>query len=1215
MTARLGGRLVFLLALSVFLSPASSIAVEQQSVPPTAESSAPKPSAAVEKMLNDAMSLEDAKQPMESLKKASEALEAAHQTNDVAGAALAQQALAKALQDVARTDDAVAAWIEAAQLWAGIGCTPQQITALVRAGLLRIPDRKSEAETLFGQALSIGKAETQHPEPVAQALYDAGIAIGDRGQEPPALDYLALTLTIREKQAPESLNMVETLNALAKYARNRGIRNTDDQYYSVAKDYATRAVEIGQRVAPDSSLLAESFRRLGTVDLDASSDPVAARQHYLTALSIERTAAPAGSELQATILRDLALLETQLTNFTLAHEYSGEAVAIAERIAPESLLLDGILENEGILETHEGDLPAARQHLQHALEIRQKLHASMGSVWINIGSVALDQYDFAAARTYFEKALAYFTEKFPNTSGIPFALQDLSETYRMQGDFATALEYGKRALANDEAKLGESLDTATALNTVGDVLLEMGQFSQADDYYRKALNMREKLVPGSLQVADSLVDLAKVARAQKNDSLAMEYDRRALEMGQKSCPNSWCVTKILNELGELAYGQGDLAAAEGYLRRVVDVREKSLGPMHPDLARSLNDLALTVAAQGKTTEALADALRAERIGAEHLRVSVRTLSERQALAYEGIRASGLDLALTLVAGHSGMPFARSEVFDAVIRSRALVFDELAARQRSAYGSGGPEVRQLADRLSTTRARLATLVFRGAGDMKPEEYRSLLDQTRQAKEKAEQMLAERSLAFRQDQSRAQLGLKDIAASLPRGTALVASVRYAQHELQEPGSGKAPPEPKPSYAAFVLRAGTQEPEFVRLGSAGEIENLLTAWRRNISEQAELTDTHATAGEGAYRRVGAALRSKIWDPLQPALGHPSEVFVVPDAALHLVSLASLPVGSSQYLIEAGPLIHYLSTERDLVPIPSSHGEGILVVGNPAFDQAGKIVMAANKSSVPGAAGKVLRGTRSACGTFQKLHFSPLPASQQEADNIAAMWKKSIVREDARTIRRSTFSQASGELQQVTGAEASLEAFEQDAPGKRVLHVATHGFFLEGSCESAVQRRSDPSKRDESFLPASAENPLLLSGLAFAGANRRNLTEQNETDGILTAEEIAGINLDGVDWAVLSACDTGVGEIKVGEGVFGLRRAFQVAGAKTVIMSLWPIEDETTRQWMGTLYREHFLNGNDTAKSVRAASLQILRQRRAEHQSTHPFYWGAFIAAGDTR
>jgi CHAT domain-containing protein len=177
----------------------------------------------------------------------------------------------------------------------------------------------------------------------------------------------------------------------------------------------------------------------------------------------------------------------------------------------------------------------------------------------------------------------------------------------------------------------------------------------------------------------------------------------------------------------------------------------------------------------------------------------------------------------------------------------------------------------------------------------------------------------------------------------------------------------------------------------------------------------------------------------------------------------------------------------------------------------------------------------------------------------------------------------------------------------------VATHGFFLEGICQSAEQQRLDTNKQERNSSPETAENPLLLSGLAFAGANRRGSAKPDESDGILTAEEIAGINLEGVDWAVLSACDTGVGEIKVGEGVFGLRRAFQVAGAKTVIMSLWPVEDETTRQWMGTLYHEHFLNGKDTGESVRAASLQILRQRRAGHQSTHPFYWGAFIAAGD--
>jgi len=186
------------------------------------------------------------------------------------------------------------------------------------------------------------------------------------------------------------------------------------------------------------------------------------------------------------------------------------------------------------------------------------------------------------------------------------------------------------------------------------------------------------------------------------------------------------------------------------------------------------------------------------------------------------------------------------------------------------------------------------------------------------------------------------------------------------------------------------------------------------------------------------------------------------------------------------------------------------------------------------------------------------------------------------------------------------------QHVQGKLVLHLATHGFFLGGRCTSALDAKV--TEFGDS-IPAIGDNPLLLSGLAMAGANHRDAAGPNEEDGILTAEEIASLDLNGVDWAVLSACDSGVGEIKAGEGVFGLRGAFQVAGARTVIMSLWQVEDQATRQWMTALYKNRFRRGLGTAESVRAASLQLLSQRRAASQSTHPFYWAGFIATGDWR
>ncbi len=191
-------------------------------------------------------------------------------------------------------------------------------------------------------------------------------------------------------------------------------------------------------------------------------------------------------------------------------------------------------------------------------------------------------------------------------------------------------------------------------------------------------------------------------------------------------------------------------------------------------------------------------------------------------------------------------------------------------------------------------------------------------------------------------------------------------------------------------------------------------------------------------------------------------------------------------------------------------------------------------------------------------------------------------------------------------------------------MLHLATHGFFLADECGSALDGTravggvaSGPSAVGAKVAPSRSseqiESPLLLSGLALAGANRRGAAGPNEDDGILTAEEVASLNLDGVEWAVLSACDTGLGEVRAGEGVFGLRRAFQVTGVRTTIMSLWSVEDRATQRWMRALYTGRLAKQLTTADAVSEASLTVLRERRTAGQSTHPFFWAAFVAAGD--
>ena len=234
--------------------------------------------------------------------------------------------------------------------------------------------------------------------------------------------------------------------------------------------------------------------------------------------------------------------------------------------------------------------------------------------------------------------------------------------------------------------------------------------------------------------------------------------------------------------------------------------------------------------------------------------------------------------------------------------------------------------------------------------------------------------------------------------------------------------------------------------------------------------------------------------------------------------------------------------------------------------------------------------------------MRFEALPASQREADEVAGLWKD-----------------AADPAQVFAGRDANEDTFKRRGPGSRVLHLATHGFFLGGSCASGLDGTravGGLTAGGKSQQPAGTqENPLLLSGLALAGANRRIAARPDEEDGILTAEEVASVDLAGVEWAVLSACDTGLGELKAGEGVLGLRRAFQVAGVRTVIMSLWSVEDRAARQWMLALYRGRLQKRLDTADAVRQASLSVLRDRRAKGQGTHPFYWAGFVAAGDWR
>jgi CHAT domain-containing protein len=239
------------------------------------------------------------------------------------------------------------------------------------------------------------------------------------------------------------------------------------------------------------------------------------------------------------------------------------------------------------------------------------------------------------------------------------------------------------------------------------------------------------------------------------------------------------------------------------------------------------------------------------------------------------------------------------------------------------------------------------------------------------------------------------------------------------------------------------------------------------------------------------------------------------------------------------------------------------------------------------------VTRNVRSSCGGLEEIAVSPLPGTKSEVEEIVLRWEEST-----------------GEASVACfGGEASEDRFKAEAPNNRVIHLATHGYYLEGACRP--DRRERVPGSDMGFVE---ENPLLLSGLFFAGANLHGEGADSfgAEDGILTAYEVSAMDLKGTELVVLSACETGLGRVEEGEGVYGLRRAFQMAGARTVISALWPVSDEATADMMSRLYER---KGESIPETMRRIQLSRINELRQAGRPDHPFTWGGFIALGDWR
>lgn len=858
----------------------------------------------------------------------------------------------------------------------------------------------------------------------------------------------------------------------------------------------------------------------------------------------------------------------------------------------------------GVVEEEEGN-----EVLRDILRLREKVSGSENEYVVQlltlIGMSEQRLGDLSEARSFYERSMAV-SEKVlgPESYAVAVQLNNIGSLH-LGSDKGVAELLRAQALVE---KLPRPLTLARNIPmNLGVAYLELGEYPEAEAAFERSIVAAEKVGgPTETLSVGTRVYFARLLARKGDFGAAKLHLARALPALEE---------RYGSESRQLAFGLGELAVAHAMAgdgseatriaERSTAITEAALTPTHPDLAYALRGLAEVKLAAGDGQGALESALRAAALESRYARLIGSHLAESEALAYVAQGSPALDLALSLAAANPSVESKRA-AWDVVVHSRAFVLDEMGLRNRLVAVLDDPEVQVLANRLTVARERLARAAVRSLGGQMSGQDREWLTHELAEKETAERSLAERSRSFREDLRQQSLGLSDVAAVLPPQSALVGYVLYDDGRRTRVDVGGHPG--VPSYLAFVMGGRTAAPAVVPLGPAAPIDSLVTALRENIAREATAPGRSPKLSEAAYREVASRLREKIWDPLLPSLAGARRVLVVPDGMLNLVDLAAFPTGANAYLVETGPEISYLSAERDLVPggdVPP--GEGLLVLGAPNFDQPGLAtgmrerggdeVAIGSSSSQPHAA---FRGARSACGDFKSLRFEPLPGSGLESRAVASQWREAPTSsrgEDAAAGRRP--------VTLLEGTSASEALFKKEAPGKQVLHLATHGFFLGDRCHSInPQGASLPAEIDE--------NPLLLSGLGLAGANLRESAGPDVDDGILTAEEIAALDLSGVEWVVLSACDTGLGDLRAGEGVFGLRRAFRLAGAQSIVLSLWPVEDQTTFEWMTALYHERLTHGRTMSDAARRASADLLEKRRAEGAATHPFYWAGFVATG---
>jgi tetratricopeptide (TPR) repeat protein/CHAT domain-containing protein len=1058
--------------------------------------------------------------------------------------------------------------------------------------------------------------------------------------------------------------------ALATYQRILGEESTDYATglnnlgllhhgmgaYAKAEPLLARALEIRKKaLGEENPLIATSCNNLGLLYY-ATGDYARTESYYLQALEIWKKTLGKEHRDVATSLNNLGMLCYVMGDYARAETFHLQALEIKKKVFGEEHRDYAMsLNNLGLLYCAMAEYAKAEPFCTRAIAIQEKTLGEKSPLLAislcNLATVSAALGDLARAESLYRRAERILRDALgPEHPYVAVVLNDLAELYIAMGDYARAEPLFKQDLEITRKALGEKHpEFATTLNNLGNLYGRMGDYDRAEALYSQALT----IVKGALGeenplVATCLHNLASLYSSMGNYARAEPLLVQALALTKKAIgEENRDVAFTLHNLGLLYASMGEDARAEAYFVQALDMLKKSVGEEHADIARCLQSLAGIYHARRDYARAEPLLRQALAIRRTHLALTSCIQSERQQLRMAEVGRETLDgyLALAVDARLSG-----DEAYRMALPWKGPVF----ARQRRLHLlQRQPELAALFSEYESVSSRLASLVFADVDPAKKASRDGQMTALTDQREEIEKELSRRSSDFRREKELDALTPEKLKACLPRDAVLIDFMGYTH---TSPGERKKTGEKHAErrLLAFVVRP--EDPvAMIDLGPLEPLEDAIDAWRSDIAGESSRSPRPGASAEAprngsspqqamSQEEASRALTKRLLDPLRGYLEGKRLLLVSPDGAL-----GRFPLGVLGGREPGRFLLEEMSVA--LVPFPqelpsmleagtgsdraaaaeqkrgdraqSRSASSLLLVGDvdygsdPGGDRAntkeGKVDAVASRAPRDGhAIGRPPPGGA-------RLEFLPLDSTQTELRAVAEAFRKAFADAPTRTLK---------------GADATEAAVREAAPRCRFIHLATHGFFAPASVKSAL-----------SALPVGAEadaggrsgptgwNPGVLSGIALAGANR--LREGEGDDGILTAVELAPLDLGSTELVVFSACETGLGATAGGEGLLGLQRAAQVAGVRTVVASLWKVDDLETQILMARFYDNLWKKGTSKIEALRDAQLSMLRdaQGRAlaqgpgrgpgelrdrpagERRPAPAAAWAAWVLSGDWR